>query len=617
MLMEKLNGASNSILWKLIFGLIAVSFVLSGVAGYVFTQVDTSAAKVNGEEISQQTFQQQYNDEYQRLSQQLGAQFAAVADSPEFINGLRKNVLNRLIDQELLRQYASELKLDVSDAQITQEIVTSPAFQNDGKFDNRLYQQMLSSNGLNGEMYAQYVREGLRLEQLQSGFAASDFVVPAQAENLAKLFFQQRSVRLATLPLANELAQQTVTEQEIQQYYESNKAAFIVPESVKVQYIDLTAAVAQKNVNVTDVEIAQYYQDNKSQYMTQRLAHIQLASEKEAQAVYADLQKGEDFALLAKLYSTDKISGAKGGDLNWVSAGTLPTEFEIAAAKLDVGQYSQPVKVDNAYHIIKVQDVKTRSLDEVKNDIAAKIRNDLAANEFYALEKRVNEKAFEDQSSLNAAAQAAGVKVEETDYFTRKDIPQALNFANLVSTVFDSDVSQGGTNSEAINVGDQHSIVVRVVDHKAEGTKSLDEAKAEITAYLTHQKAEKAVLENAEKIARTLVENPNTALPENVKFGETEVRVFAENKDPVLDNAIFAMAKPTDKPSYSAAKTSDNNVVLIELNKVEDGNLSAEQLQQFNAQLAQARQAELYHSLLNALRDKAKIEVNNDFMNQE
>ncbi|SPY32570.1 peptidyl-prolyl cis-trans isomerase D [Pasteurella canis] len=56
MLIEKLHNMTSSWVSKLLLGIIAVAFVLSGITGYVFTRVDTSAVKVNGEEISQQTF---------------------------------------------------------------------------------------------------------------------------------------------------------------------------------------------------------------------------------------------------------------------------------------------------------------------------------------------------------------------------------------------------------------------------------------------------------------------------------------------------------------------------------------------------------------------------------
>lgn len=616
MLMEKFHAASNSIIWKLILGLVAVSFVLSGVAGYMFTQVDTSAAKVNGVEIPQQTFLQQYNNEYQALSQQLGAQFAAVADSPEFVSGLRKNILNRLIDQELLRQYSEDLKLGISDAQIKQEIVSMPSLQTDGKFDNNLYQQMLAANGISSDAYAELVREALCLEQLQAGLASSDFMVPTQAEALAKLFFQRREVRLATFPLADEIAKQTVSEQEMQTYYKENQSAFAAPELVKVQYIDLTRTLAEKNVKVTDVEISQYYQDNKAQYMSQRLAHIQVPTEQEAQTIYADLQKGESFTQLAKLYSTDKISGANGGDLDWVTPGMMPPEFETAASKLDVGQYSQPVKVDNAYHIIKLEDEKVRSLDEVKNEIAVKIRNELAANAFYALEKQVNEKAFENPDSLENAAKAAEVNMQETAYFSRQNIPAELNYANVVSTIFDSDITQGGANSEAINVGDQHSIVVRVVEHKPEGIRSFEEAKADIENYLKRQKAESLVLEQAKKLADGL--SAATTQESALNFSAAQSLVYAENKDPVLNNAIFAMAKPAEnKTTYGVAKDGNGDVVVVALQNVEDGKLSGEQLTTFNAQLEQDRQLALRNTVLAALRHKAKVEINEEFMSKD
>ena len=198
MVMEKLHGASTSWASKFLFGFITVTFVISSMAGYLYTRVDNSAAKVNGEEISQHTFQNQYNAASRNLSPQ-------DADSPAQITQLKTQILASLINQELLRQYANDLKLGVSDDRVKQEIVTTPSFQNNGKFDNTLYQQMLQSNGISAETYAGYVREALRLEQLQNALAATMFSVPVQQEALEKLFFQRRQVRFAKLSLLDEI----------------------------------------------------------------------------------------------------------------------------------------------------------------------------------------------------------------------------------------------------------------------------------------------------------------------------------------------------------------------------------------------------------------------------
>ena len=614
MVMEKLHGASTNWASKFLFGFITVTFVISSMAGYLYTRVDNSAAKVNGEEISQQAFQNQYNIASRNLTPQ-------EIDSPAQVASLKRQVLASLIDQELLRQYANELKLGVSDARIKQEIVTTPTFQNNGKFDNTLYQQTLQNNGISAETYAGYVREALRLEQLQSGLGTTTFIVPAQQEKLVKLFFQSRQIRLANLPLANEIAKQEVSDKEIQAYYDAHKAEFTIPETVKVQYLDLSGAAMENNINITDVEIAQYYQDNKPQFTTQgqqRLAHIQVKTEQQAQELYQQLQNGANFADLAKNHSIDPTSAERGGDLSWVSAGEFPKVFEDAANALAVGQYSQPVNLDNHYHIILVEERKEpqlQPLESVKAQIAAQIRQNLVNTQFYSIEKRVAEKAFEDPSSLNAAAEVGGVKVQETSYFSRDDIPAELNYPNVISAVFDSDLSQGGSNSEPMNVGEQHSVVVRVLDHKPQSIKTLDEAKADITAHLKHQKAEAVVLAQAEQIVQNLSEGKSV---EGVKFGAEQTWVFAENKDPVLNNTVFSMAKPEEgKTTYKAAGNANGDVVIIALDKVVDGKLTEQEQKQFAVQIEQLSQVSLQNSLLNALRAKAKIEINDSFINQE
>ncbi|MDG2941759.1 peptidylprolyl isomerase [Exercitatus varius] len=620
MLMEKLHHAANSWVSKAILGAIAVSFVISGMYGYLGSSSDTSAVKVNGEEISQQNFQQQYNNEFQRLEQQLGPQFAALSDTPEFTAGLRQTVLNRLIDQELLRQYGDELNIAVSDEQIKREIVRTPEFQVDGKFSNETYQLFLRNNNLSSDAYAQYLREALRLAQLQSALTDTAFLVPASQDTFAKGFFQSRTVRLAHLPLAAEIAKQTVTEEEIRNYYDSNKSAFTVPELIKVQYLDLTPAIAEKAVKVTDVEIQQYYQDHKADFTTkgqERLAHIQLANEKEALDAYEALQKGADFATVAKEKSNDKVSAANGGDLGWLNAGDLPKEFEDAATILEVGRYSTPVNVDGQFHIIRVLDRKDSALlplEQVREQITQAIRRDLVSNQFYSLEKQVAEKAFEDRTSLTSAAKTAGVEVKETDYFPRNGVPAELNFPSVVNAMFDGDVSQGNVNSEPMNVGEQHSVVVRVVDHKAEGTRSLEDTRQEITDFLKRQKAETAVLAQAENIVKEL--EADKPLPAGISFGAEEKWVYAENKDPALNNIIFTMQPKENRTAYKAAKANNGDVMIVALDKVEDGQVDDTLRQRFDAQVLQDKMRDAQIHLLQSLRAKAKIEVNESFMKQ-
>ena len=612
-----MHNLSNSKAAKFILGLITLSFLVGGMSGYLFSSNDTYAAKVNGEVISQQDFLNRYNQEFESRAQREGEAFMAQSDSPEFVTALRQSTINRMIDQELLRQYAKELKLGVSDEMIKRAIVTDPNFQVNGKFDNGVYQQVLQQNRLTSDGYAAILRGALTLEQMQSGVANSEFIVPIQAKNTAEVFFQKRSARLATLSLTDEMEKQSVSDDEIKAYYEANQKSFVQPEQVKVQYIDLSGSQIEKGIEVKDVEIAQYYQDNKAQFMTQRLAHIQFANEQDAKATYDELQKGANFADVAKAKSLDKVSGENGGDLGWVNANELPKAFEDAAAALQVGQYSQPINVDGNYHIVLVQERKAQNLDEVKAQVADLVRKSLLENRYYAIEKQVRDKAFEDGKSLNTAAQVAGVKVQESGYFSRQNVPAELNFPNVVSAVFESDIVNGGANSEPLNVGDYHAIVVRVLDHKPEGVRTLEDAKADIEMFLKRQKAENVLNEKAQQAVKALSENAESKV-DGINFSSEQIFTLSENKDPILTNGVFSIAKPeSGKVVYQVARNEKGDVVIIALNKVEDGVLNDKELSQFSAQLLRTSQAEVQAQLMQGLRERAKIEVNDSFINQD
>ncbi|OOF57035.1 peptidylprolyl isomerase [Rodentibacter genomosp. 2] len=617
MFIEKMNGMANTKIAKFILGLITISFLVGGMSGYLFSSYDSYAAKVNGETISQQDFMNRYNQEFEARAAQEGEAFLTQSDSPEFVNALRQSIINRLVDQELLRQYAKELKLGVSDEMIKRAIVVDPNFQSNGKFDNGLYQQILAQNGLSSDAYANILRGALTLEQMQNGIADSEFVVPVQVKDSAQLFFQKRIARLATLSLVDEMAKQTATEDEVKAYYEANQKTFVQPEQVKVQYIQVSGADVAKDIQVSDVEIAQYYQDNKAQFMTQRLAHIQFANEQDAQTAYQELQNGANFAELAKTRSLDKISGENGGELGWVNANELPKTFEEATTRLEIGKFSEPVNVDGNFHIILVEERKEKSLNEVKAQITDLVRKNLLENRFYTVEKNVREKAFEDSKSLESAANIAGVKVQESGYFSRENVPEALNSPNVVSVMFDSDISNGGANSEPLNIGEQNIVLVRVLDHKAEGIKALDEAKTDIENFLKREKAEKILTATATKLVNDLSTALNK-LPAGISFGSEQTFAFTENQDPILTNGIFSMEKPANGATvYKMVRNSKGDVIVAALSKVEQGELNEQELAQFGEQLRQTQQLELRTQLLQALRDKAQIEINEAFIRQE
>lgn len=133
---------------------------------------------------------------------------------------------------------------------------------------------------------------------------------------------------------------------------------------------------ALKDVEVTDEEIEKYYKQ-ASQELNAR--HILVEDEETAKEIKAKLDAGEDFAKLAKEFSTDPGSGAKGGDLGWFTVGMMVPEFNDAAYALEVDKISEPVQSEHGFHIIQVtekRDVKDYGKLEDKKE---EIRESIAA----------------------------------------------------------------------------------------------------------------------------------------------------------------------------------------------------------------------------------------------
>ncbi|WP_432409636.1 foldase protein PrsA [Wukongibacter sp. M2B1] len=131
----------------------------------------------------------------------------------------------------------------------------------------------------------------------------------------------------------------------------------------------------EPSLTITEDEMKQYFNDNKASFAQQeqvKTSHILVDSEEKAQEVKNKLLAGEDFTKLAKEYSLDQNNKENGGDLGYVVKGQMVPEFEDAAFTLEAGEISDPVKTQYGYHIIKVEEIKEAkeaNYDENKEEI--------------------------------------------------------------------------------------------------------------------------------------------------------------------------------------------------------------------------------------------------------
>jgi foldase protein PrsA len=189
-----------------------------------------------------------------------------------------------------------------------------------------------------------------------------------------------------------------IKEQYGDQFEDALKQSGMDEKALKQQIRSNLAIKKAVEKTITDKELKENYKPEI------RASHILVKDEAKAKEIKARLDKGEDFATLAKENSEDTGSAEKGGDLGYFGPGKMVAEFEEAAYKLQVGQISEPVKSQFGYHIIKLTDKKPlEPFDKVKG----KLKEEL-------VEKKVN-----DQTTVNKIVdeelKKADIKVEDKD----------------------------------------------------------------------------------------------------------------------------------------------------------------------------------------------------------
>lgn len=614
-MMDNLRAASNHVVLKIILGLIILSFVLTGVGNYLIGGNGDYAAKVNGQEISRAQLERAFSNERSRQQQQLGDQFSELASNPGYMQQIRQQALSQLIDERLLDQYAKNLGLAISDAQIKQAIFSQPAFQTNGKFDNTRYLGLLSSMGFSADQYAEALRKQLTTQQLIAAVTGTDFMLPGETDALVALVSQERLVREATINVAALSAKQTVSDEDVKNYYEQNKNSFMSPEQFRVSYIKLDAASLQEEASESDIQswYDQHLQDY-TQPQRSRFSIIQTKTETDAQSVLDALKKGADFATLAKQKSADPISARNGGDMGWLEPDTTPDELKNANLT-QKGQLSGVIKSSVGYIVARLDDVQPQQikpLSAVHDQIAAKVKQEKAVDAYYKLQQKVSDAASNNNESLAGAEEAAGVKAVETGWFSRDTLPAELNFKPVEQAIFNGGLvgenGAPGSNSDIITVDGDRAFVLRISEHKPEAVKPLNEVSAQISDTLKTQKAQKEARAQADKLLAELKAGKGDEAMKAANLSFSAQKTLTRSGQDLLTQSAFAMPLPEKgQPGYAVSEDGQGNVVLLALDQVRRGSMPEAQKKAMIQGITQNNAQIMFEALLSNLRKEGKI----------
>lgn len=629
MLMQFIRERAQTWVAWIIVGLLVLVFAVWGVNSYFEPDSVVTVAKVNDTKISIGHFQQAYEAQRAQIQQQLGGR----VDPALFESfGLKEQVLQRLVDEEVQVQRTVDEGYRIGDTQLARQINQIQAFQNDGRFDKELYEQVLSRMMTSPGEWEMLQRRNLLLEQPAMGVIATAFATNHDIDHLLRLREQQRDLGYFVLPLSRYMADLQVTDEEVQAYYEQNRERYEYPEQVQIEYLELSLDELAKQVTVTDQAIAEMYEQQKNRFVAEerrRASHILIdlapdadeATEKAARAkadeVLAKVHAGEPFEKLAETYSTDTGSAKQGGDLGFFGRGVMDKAFEDAAFALAKGEVSAIVRSGFGLHIIKVTEIeseKVKPLEEVRGELEQELRRTEAEQRFYELQEQLASLTFEQPDTLSVASERLGIPVQTSAWFSRVSGEGIAAEPKVRSTAFADDVLNGGNNSEPIELARNAIVVVRVKEHKPATPKPLEEVRAEIAEALRSNKARAKLQEEAQVLLKRVQDGDDPATVAQSVGAEWKRPGFIGRDDSGVDQLIvkaaFESAKPTEKPLVKLLNLNAGDAAVLVLFAVREGDLAkvdAEARKVLQDSQSQAAGQAAFKSLVDSWRSNAKV----------
>jgi len=577
-MLEKIRDGSQGVVAKTILVVVILTFALAGIGSYLGGSNDVAGAIVNGKTITSAQVEQEFKQERNRLQQQFGEMFKAIANDESYMANVRSSVLDRLVSQELLLQTATKMDLRVGDEEIKQTIRDMKEFQIEGVFNNERYQSLLRQSGYRVDQFRDIMRTDMTRRQLISTLISSDFSLANEANAIAKLEQQTRDLRFIEVNASDFLADVEVSAQEINEYYELNNGQFQTQETLSLEYVELKVSDLLSKVSVDEAQAELVYQENIALYQTEprrRISHIlfefgedESAAQKSAEDALAQLQGGADFSALAKEVSQDTFSAENGGDLDWIAKGLDP-EFDNAAFALNKGELSSVVRSEFGFHILlatDAQEITTRAFTEVKADITKELMTEAAKELFYELQQELADIAFEIPESLIEVASAVDSTVKTTELFTRATAPVAVNQAEVLNAAFSDPVLLENVNSDVIEITADHLMVIRKKEHNPSEIKLLAEVSNIISQRLKHEKAQELAKEKAQQYLATWSNGEEIS---DVAVSEKSA-VLRTNReiDAAIVTAAFKLAKPVDGKSASALVSTSAGEAIVTLTNV-------------------------------------------------
>jgi len=617
---------TKGILVKVLVGLIAVVFVFWGVYA-IREKPGSKIAYVNGDLITGLEYDAKYHEILDALQKQYKEYWN---DSLIKAFQIKQRALNSLIEKRLISQESNRIGLGVTDDEVANAIFTYPAFQVNGKFDERRYRSLLNYNRMEPADFESSIKLELLGKKIQNFIKC--FFPTTDMEIMNYYSYQKEKVNIGFVSFnpRDFKGKTEVKQDEKEAYFKAHKEKYRIPEKIKIAYLVLDPSDFLDKVSITEKEISDYYELNQERFKNPKkikARHILLkvspdASESEnketkerALSLLKRLKNGEDFAALAKKYSQGPTA-SRGGDLGYFTRGKMVKPFEKLAFSLKKGEIGGPVKTRFGWHIIRVDDIKeatVKTFSEVRNQIVTIIKNDISKEMAHERALTLMDQMPYDIDLATYAAQH-GLTAKETDYFPKKGaIPGLGGDERLIKSIFSL---KKGETSEIIEHKNKFYII-QVVDTKSSHIPKISEVSDQLDKDFINHLSLIAAKREAEGYLEKLKGGADWSELAKIKGLETDETGFFTRGDNIpkigysslLSEVSFALSSQNRYPDE--VFVVNNKVYIIRWLAREELNQESfdKEKDSFKQMYLLMKDRRIFNAWIQSIKEKAEIKI--------
>ena len=478
------SSGSTLIVGILIVGLVATFGNFLGTDNAFSNQ---KVLEINGQDISIQEFSLEAN----RLNSIFSNQEISLEQDQ-----VTQIAQDSLIQRILLAQQSDDNGFYVTETFVKEIIQADPTFSRDGVFNLDVFRGFLLRSGLGAEEFQNILRTQYKSIQLNEALNASAFIPDDHLNKFVSSINHHRDITFKKISLAEEAKKESLSEEEIMNYYNEEGSQFMVESKASFSIIDLNTNFLESKVQITDSEVSAELinlEEQSSNSGQKRISHIQVdfdsLSKIEALQEVNDIKNQIDSGLISfedavTNFSDDLGSKSLEGDLGYTDGTIFPIEFEEVIKDLSLNEISSVVELSSSLHLIKLTEsnVDTFTARDARNSLIDQKTQSL----FVSIEENILS-SIDGNKNLIEISQSVDLPIKSFSNVSLNDAPEYLKTSEDFLDAYDS-LSPGEILEFPID--NDRLVFLEVEEFFPERQKTLEEAEKDISEILKFQKVQ-------------------------------------------------------------------------------------------------------------------------------